>query len=255
MPMMSLMDNSESSASAPAPVPKKRTTAQELQARRQARQAARRAERAQPPALPSDSKVTVEENAFWSGDGTPPSLNSFARALESQTDTTKESSAAQLDMDTDVDDQEPLATLEGAEAPVSEAEGDTGEEDGDGDVTVVLQPKEQAPSRRTFSLLRQSTTRTTLTPGRLSTKAMSVDVPPPVPPLLRAPTPVGGTIDTVELLSAESLPSKSDPEQTQEPVQPDQSVPSSASSLDATSSEVEIQMVYMALRIVTLALL
>lgn len=241
---MNLLESNESSASSsnpPARPAPKRTAAQELQARRQAHQAARRAQRSQSSNAPPRTAATEEEEAFWSGDPKPSSSTRFAAPPNLQGDSVVDTSISQPESETETDEGTPVPKPQEA----SDVDVETGDDDGDGDVTVVLQPKQQTQSRRTFSLLRQSTTRITMTPGKLASSNLETEIPP-VPHLPRQPSP-------------KSDPTISPPEPTPIPASdmvPDVTVkdadrvrmqdpPGSASSyvFDASSPEVALQMV------------
>lgn len=252
--VINLMEHSESSASQIV-LPKKRTTAQELQARRQARQAARKMERSQMPTVATSGPgITAEENAFWGGEGTPPSLSSFARTLDSA----GESSTPRSDTNTDADDTETPESLQTVDTHASDLEPDTetGEDEGEGDVTVVLQSKEQSQPRRTFSLLRQSTTvRGAITPrGPSATPAFSEVPPVPVPVSVPVSVPAPRTVTPERSVSSPvvaeeqrpaSPPVVSSPPREPSPIESETRHDASTSSnpFDVTSPEVELQMV------------
>jgi len=243
---MNLLESNESSASSsnpPARPAPKRTAAQELQARRQARQAARRAPRSQSSNAPPRTAATEEEKAFWSGDPKPSSSTRFAAPPNLQGDSVVDTSISQPETETETDEGTPVSKPQ--EAPASDVDAETGDDDDDGDVTVVLQPKQQTQPRRTFSLLRQSTTRMTMTPGKLASSNLETEIPP-VPPLPRQPSPKSDptvppreptTISPSEM-AADVTAKAADRVRLQDP-------PGSASScvFDPSSPEVALQMV------------
>lgn len=255
-PLVNLMEKDSSTAQIPL---KKLTTAQEMQARRQARQAARKAKQSQPSDVPkpSASSALAKESAFWSGEGTPPSTSSFVRTLDSATESG--SSTVRSGTHTDEDDQSTPETQQTSDVIASDIDVDvdteTGEDDGDGDVTIVLQSKEQAPaqSRRTFSLLRHSSAaRATMTPGRLSAANVRLGIPTPPPPLPEVSSSMPDVPPAIPVESGQSIPQHS-PKVTSSTLQ--SSLESrhatgealatlvASSGFDVTSPEVELQMV------------
>jgi hypothetical protein len=241
---VNLLDGNESSASASnqlaRPVSKK-TTAQELQARRQARQAARQAQRRKPSNAPSHTAATEEEKAFWSGGLTSSPSTLFTGAPHPQDDSAIDTSTTQPETETETEEGTPVS--QPPEAQACGVDAATGDEDGEGDVTVVLEPRQQTQPRRTFSLLRQSTTRMTMTPGKLASNNLKTE-PPPVPSLPRQPSPK--TISPPEPAPASTSDSVSDDitkGADRGQIQEDPLQSGSLYSLDASAPEVKLQMV------------
>lgn len=289
-----LLEDSEASlADISAPAAKPRSTAQEFQARRQARQVARTGPSQKKPAPASSApKGNTRESAFWSGEGTPPSGSSFIRTLGTTTaDATGESSrvtgtdSSPLRSETD-DEEQSDAPLQSDERSEQDAE-ETGDDEDAGDATVVLnrdsppqtagpseetaQPTKQAPARRTFSLLRHSSTgRGAFTPARATSQKTKSDTPlethhelspprPRSPPVYAMPvnpklptvaseqTPPPATPTPAVLPPREPTP-PSPPPPVPEPkstLPPQSTSPSSSPTFDLTAPEVQLQLVSM----------
>ena len=240
---MNLPEGCDSSASVSNPVQPapKRTTVQELQARRQARQAARQAQRNQFSNAPLPTTVTEEEKAFWGGGPTPSPSTLFAGAPHPQGPSVADTSTNQPETETENEEGTPVSRSREA----SDVEGETGDEEGEGDVTIVLEPKQQTQPRRTFSLLRQSITRTTATPGELAPDSLQTEVssvpslpcqqPPKPDPTIRLPEPL--PISTSDMVS-DSTAKDEGGVQIQNP-----SKPTSPYAFNASTPEVALQMV------------
>lgn len=241
---VNFLGGNESSTSAPSPparpVPK-RTTAQELQARRQARQAARQAQRMKSSNTPSRVVVTEEEKAFWSGGLASSPSTLFAGALHPQSDSGIDTSTTQSETETETEEGTPAFKV--PEAQASDVDAETCDGDDDGDVTVVLEPKQQTQSRRTFSLLRQSTTRMTMTPGKLASNDLQTE-PPPVPSLPSRPSPK--TIippQPTPIFTSDTMSNDVAKAMDRGQIQEDSRKSGPPYALDVSSPEVELQMV------------
>lgn len=232
-------------AARPAPplATRKPATAQDLAARRQARMDARKAAVISTQST-TESSTTDEENVFWGGAGSAGAKSgksAFVDSLEPSADSSIETS------DTEIDSEK------GGREAVEVAASSDDDGDGDGDTTVVL-PSKAAPARRTFSLLRHSTTRAS------TTNNAPLEPPPAAVPALSSPPTAPITVlevaDSPQIpvlpSSPPRLPSETSPETTSEHLSGAGHVESDTSATLNThaeiSPEVEIQLVRIFIR-------
>ncbi|KAF8320438.1 hypothetical protein DL93DRAFT_2152928 [Clavulina sp. PMI_390] len=230
-----LPDTSELSV-VEAPPPKKRTLAQEIQARRAARQANRKPGPTEAAKPPLSSGSTPKESAFWSSDSSP-SSSQITNSLTSGSSINVSTEPSDSDLT-----EESSVPVDAAQEPDAEMDTETGDEDGEADVTVVLPSNGQSSARSTFSLLRRST----ITRNAPAVVSSAIEPPPPlsapIPTTSQSESVVPPPAPTPQDIPGPQSPISEPPRPEEENAPPEVETEMSQSSMDPSTPEVEIQM-------------